>query len=1083
METVMRNIAKWKDALRKQLVDQTRMSRRDVDQLLDVELGLFLIKKVTKQESAAVIPALLSGHELAVLSEKELGLAGRRMLAVGRYLLRYYRGSERWGDSLRWYQGVSQRFRLYDIRGEESPAVRRPTSICPRREDVYLEALSTPPPHIERVVKYADSDRAWHFLNGEGYRDGWDSVHFPEELVQLASSKKRSGQGIRSRTHRDRLRIPWEALLETATWMDERSSPSSEWRVRIESMRIELLQDGDNDALVVDGSFHLAGMVSSGKSTLMDVIAVWAARNGLRITLIVGDVVDAVTRATLFWNLGLRSVPLLGASNRRRHFERILSVAMEERAGKGRLPEDSRLQWVSPICLLDGLSSGGKVISPGEEPCYELYEERGERKRRVQCPLMNICPVHRASNDLMDSHIWVATTASLLYTRSPVQATHKSIRLLELVYRDSDLVIVDEVDRVQVQLDSAFGPNESLIGETGEGWMDQLEISSSAHQGRSRSGYLDMDTNTWSQAQRLAQQAADLIITLVNDDDSLKDWITRQTYFTGHSLFQRLLSDDSLWRIDDQARASASPAARQLPDEVDEFLADPFSRQSPLSEIGMRSMLEYPSDLLDGMAANWIKTQSEHWEPREGDNARLIGKLFLAVATAILDHRLKKIVDRWDSAEEAFGLSSDGDTMFQRPPSDYRALVPEAAMGNLFGFRYTSSEQRSSGGLQFFRCAGIGRWILLHMHDLFEALDGIKGPHTIFMSGTSWAPGSMSHHLQLPVDALLKPPENQTEVIRRSRCFFSPISNRNGDVVNVSGARVDMRDENLKTIVHSLASPGSAFGLQAELELLPEDRQRILLVVQSYRQAETVASELNSLPNWTGKVVQLVRDDDEERRRSTPVLRRGRVYSLAERRECVLVAPLLALERGHNILINDGRAAVGSVFFLVRPMPVPFEMSTVLGEMNWWAMNRSLCNGNILDSNTGMLEEWRKLRREANIEWHTRLHKSGFYTTLTNLEITHLAWTQLIAIWQTVGRTVRGGSETRVHFCDAAFAPETARGESKDSRQTSLLVAMRSELDRYLNPESAARDPRAHSVANALYGPWASALKHIEGLD
>ena len=1079
----MRNITKWKDALREQFVEQTRMSPRDANRLLDVELGLFLIQKVTKHESAAVIPALLSGHELAALSEKGLGHEEQRMLAVGRYLLRYYRGSERWGDSLRWYQGVSQRFRLYDFKVEESPAVRRPTSICPRREDVYLRALSTPPPHVERVFKYADSSRAWHFLNGEGYTDGWDSVRFPEELVQLASWKKQKRQGLKSRTHRDRLRIPWEALLETAKWMDERRSPSGEWRVRMESMKLEVLDDGDDDTLILDGSFHLAGMVSSGKSTLMDVIAVWAARNDLRITLVVGDVIDAVTRATLFSSLGLRSVPLLGSSNRGMHFERILSVASEEQIGHGGLPEDPRLQWVSPICLLDGLSSGGKVISPGEEPCYELYKERGERKGHVHCPLMNICPVHRASNDLMDSRIWVATSASLLYTRVPVQATDKSIRLLELVYKESDIVIVDEVDRVQVQLDSAFGPNESLIGETGEGWMDQLEMSSSTHQGRSRSAYLDMDTNTWGQAHRLAQQAADLIITLVNDDDSLKDWLTRQTYFTGHSLFHRLLGENGVLQGDALTRESASPAARKTLDEVNEFLADPFREQSPLSEIGMRSMLEYPSDLLDEMAANWIQTQSEHRESREGHNASLRRKLFLAVATAILDHRLKLIVDRWDSAEDAFGLSSDGDRMFQRPPSDYRALVPEAAMGNLFGFRYTSSDERSSGGLQFFRCAGIGRWILLHMHDLFEALDGLKGPHTILMSGTSWAPGSMSHHLQLPVDVLLKSPENQTEVICRSRCFFNPISNRSGEVVNVSGARVDMRDENLKTIVHSLASRGSAFGLQAELEQLPEDRRRILLVVQSYRQAESVAGELNSLPNWAGKVVKLVRDDDEGRLRNTPVLRRGRVYSLAERSESVLVAPLLALERGHNILINDGRAAIGSVFFLVRPMPVPFEMGPVLGEMNWWAMNRSSCNGNPLNSKIGVFEEWRELRRKATREWHTRLNKSGFYATLTNAELSHLAWTQLIAIWQTVGRTVRGGSETRVHFCDAAFAPETAKGESRDSPQTSLLVAMRTELDRYLNQESAARDPRAHAVANALYGPWASALKHIEGLD
>ena len=34
-----------------------------------------------------------------------------------------------------------------------------------------------------------------------------------------------------------------------------------------------------------EGMLHLVGMVSSGKSTLMDVLAVWAARKGLHVTI------------------------------------------------------------------------------------------------------------------------------------------------------------------------------------------------------------------------------------------------------------------------------------------------------------------------------------------------------------------------------------------------------------------------------------------------------------------------------------------------------------------------------------------------------------------------------------------------------------------------------------------------------------------------------------------------------------------------------------------------------------------------------------------------------------------------------
>ena len=1070
----MRNITKWKTDLQKQFTGQTGMLPQEAKRLFDVELGLVLIEQVAQHEPAGIIPALLSGHEFAGLNKKRLGEQGIRMLAVGRCLLKSYRGAPQWDDALRWYRSVAQRFRLFDVKGDEHPVIHHPTSICPHRKEVYLDVLNIPPLHIERSIKYADSNQPWHFLNGERSSDIWNSVRFPEWLIQLASSKTPSERPLNSRTHREPLRIPWNSLLETASWMDRQSHQMNEWRTRMETMKLHMLDGNNSDVLILEGRFNLAGMVSSGKSTLMDVVAVWAAKNGLRTTLVVGDVVDAVTRATMFRELGLSSVPLLGPSNRVRHFERINLVASEEHSNESCLPTDLRLQWVSPICLLDGLSSSSKIIAPGEEPCDALYTERGQRRDPAHCPLMAICPVHQASNDLIDSNIWIATPASLLYTRAPIQATRKRIRLLELVYRESNLVIVDEVDRVQVQLDDAFGPNETLVGETGEGWMDQLEMNSSNHHGKSRSMYLNMETNAWSQAQRLAQQAIDLIITLVSEDRKLRNWVTRSTYFTGQKLFRLLLEDIA-------KRIGHTPTENAIP-QIKRFCDNPFSQDSPLSEIAMRTMVEYPSDYLDGLARDWIKSQGLNQRVEDGNSLVLRRKLFLAVATVVLEHRLKMVVQRWDLAEDAFGLSSDGDMMFQRSPPDYRTLIPDVAMGYQFGFRYSSLDDRSPGGIQFFRCSGIGRWILLHLHDLFEALDGQKGPHTILMSGTSWAPGSMSHHLQLPVDGLLKSPKEQIEAIGQSNCFFNPIA-RHGEAVRVSGTRNDEKENNLKTITHTLASRQGALGLKSELELLPMDRQRILLVVQSYRQAKIVADELNAMPEWAGKVARLIRDDDDTDSHHTSTIRRGRVYSFAERPECILVAPLLAVERGHNILINDGRAAIGSVFFLVRPMPVPFEMSTALREMNWWALNRSSSISETARQHNRLFQIWGDFRKEATNEWYRCLDKSGQYITLTDIERSDLVWTQLIALWQTVGRTVRGGTVTRVHFCDAAFAPETANGEMKDSPQTSLLVAIRTELDQYMNPVSTPSDPNAQMVTTALYGPWASALRHIAGLD
>src|SRR5437870_1755193 len=99
----------------------------------------------------------------------------------------------------------------------------------------------------------------------------------------------------------------------------------------------------------------MVGMVSSGKSTLMDVAAVWAARSGRRTTIVVGDVVSALRRTTMFRSLGLSAVPLLGRSNRRRHAERLHRVLSSEAGDSVLGHADSSFDFVSTACAVDGL--------------------------------------------------------------------------------------------------------------------------------------------------------------------------------------------------------------------------------------------------------------------------------------------------------------------------------------------------------------------------------------------------------------------------------------------------------------------------------------------------------------------------------------------------------------------------------------------------------------------------------------------------------------------------------------------------------------------------------------------------------
>jgi hypothetical protein len=95
-----------------------------------------------------------------------------------------------------------------------------------------------------------------------------------------------------------------------------------------------------------------------------------------------------------------------------------------------------------------------------------------------------------------------------------------------------------------------------------------------------------------------------------------------------------------------------------------------------------------------------------------------------------------------------------------------------------------------------------------------------------------------------------------------------------------------------------------------------------------------------------------------------------------------------------------------------------------------------------------------------------------------------VTWNQLVAIWQVIGRLIRGGCPARVFFCDAAFAPNTASGEEQpDTAATSLLVGMEQVLRPYFEPNSQVQiSPREKQLVKALYEPFYEAIKKTKKL-
>src|SRR5699024_6800835 len=210
------------------------------------------------------------------------------------------------------------------------------------------------------------------------------------------------------------------------------------------------------------------------------LMAVCAARRGEHITVVVGDVLAAVRHASWLSTLGVTAAPIVGASTQLGHINRLHQVhAAAPGPGSQLAGFGSEHDLFSTACALDALRSSTTPWEFRDAPCRgKLTTPKSGSDQAAQhtygCPLWNRCQRHRNSRELVDAQAWVTTTAGLVHSRVPAELNRDQLRYLELVWRRSDLVIVDEADQVQTQLDAMFSPGQTLFGHDQEAWLEQL---------------------------------------------------------------------------------------------------------------------------------------------------------------------------------------------------------------------------------------------------------------------------------------------------------------------------------------------------------------------------------------------------------------------------------------------------------------------------------------------------------------------------------------------------------------------------------------------------------------------------------
>lgn len=533
--------------------------------IVKVELGFELLNLLRLQEEPIVVLwVVLSQTPIRHWSLEELDTDQRRALANARIMLPGYAGRFGWESALRDYiHYVPVEMRKYDFDVEQLE--KQIIQACstqrdfPNRIDVYQACLMQKLLIKRRKNTYAKAGECYEF-------DAYVQDRPPKKVTvefdaDKISTLSRPGFGDEPRL-REAVTIKWQELYDVARFIDNQIG-GDQWKNRFKKIiyhPVDNQQEGDTpDGIRLEDFTHLPGMVASGKSTLANLLAAWLVYNHRqnpssvkkRITLVVGDSASSIHLANQFnrW-FGLHpdrdkpvAVPLLGRTMRDKHLRQL----HESREYKETV-EENTVHWgeryLNPTCPLQtfiSIAQLDKPLIPGKEPCGNLRKIADPTDKVVSrptphlCPLFAICPSQNIYRDMVDAQIWITTPGAMGAASIPAQFEPRSIRLGDLIYEQSDIVIFDEVDTVIEWFDRLYARETKLTGD-GDGILDWLDPELATYQSRNR--MRAAETKRWIEAERNFHAPVGHVLALIQQHEELKTSVEKG-YFTSRSLFYR----------------------------------------------------------------------------------------------------------------------------------------------------------------------------------------------------------------------------------------------------------------------------------------------------------------------------------------------------------------------------------------------------------------------------------------------------------------------------------------------------------------------------------------------------------------
>lgn len=982
----------------------------NIDDFIKAEMTLALLEKCKPEGDPTKAYLLL--HNYSLLGEVVCDETAF-LLQKAHRLLHSCSSKMNWAKVLENYRNAQPEFCLYIFtekieKGSKVLKFARNTELAvePDRADVYFE-----------YIRKHKEDRHFGYANGGKYsysiKDKTSSIVYSAD-VEIPDRTPQMPISSPPKKTRKTISVSTDELLASSAEMAEKKPDDYCYSI-LKSNTLKAVTEGNvksANRLEIDKITNLVGMVGSGKSTLMKVLSYHLAKADKKIVLVLDTVSSVLEMCSYLSQFGVSVSPVIGWGGREKYIDQVAKA-------HEKYLQNEYSKYLTAPCIIDGMAKNksDKSSAPmfGNEPCRSLMKN----KKHYNCPYMDICPAVRMYRDVYTSNVIVTTVQGL----AAIRLLGDNKLFLEYVLEQADLVVFDECDKVQKTLDEFFTPSASF-----DKFRQNAAALCSEAMNKETEALDGMEKNESGYIRKLMRSLGVCMAVreAINAYGGTWRTILSRT-FSAEILYQAICRENQKNKyISDKSLEHMRRVTIGLDHDKDIEHILKFA----LSEDDLKIFSSDISDWLTDNNCKPDKTFSDHI------------KLYLVVAE--FDNYIREISDSYlflpyerKTQQELTDFLSTRFTAQQK-------ILPSSAMGNLFGMKNDPQK-----GLILYRQYAFGRALMDRMPWLRLTEEGQPaGPNVLMLSGSSWADGCLQYHVNVPVKYLLEAEEWKRRKIAESKMIDL------GTAIRVSGSGSEEREENLTEVIKKIMGT-----IEAELR----SEGKLLMIVNSYSEAQTVANYLNRLLS-NGKTVACMRREADEFDEN--MILRSEIADFSDHSADIMVAPAQAIERGYNIVDKDGHSAFGSVFFLVRPMEVPDEISSKCTKLNGYLERHCVLSGK-----KNAFDRAAKLRSEATRQWSLMERQGKMQLSsldpVMKLDVTASLF---VLILQIFGRLCRITDESkpapRVYFADGAF-----RRSEKNTAGYDLLNELIDYLDSMIDNKETGK------IAETLYQPFYEAFK------